>query len=349
MSVLKKIRIGLLSGTILLNVKPAAASSAVIPAPAIAIQNASAGMSSPIALQYKTNLWSPTWQTLGVFSGSTNLSFANPPAVFIRGVCTNPTVSVTLTWPASADPSVTGYKIYYGVASGAYTNALDVGLAATATVSNLSAGARYYFAATAYNSSGVESPYSIETNAAFQARFSLGIAGLRQAGGLTQIAVTQTAANAVAIPLPLPLVIAKTVTATVGNPVTLQFTTNLLSATWQPLGTFSGSTNLSFTNLPAIFIRGVCTNLTASATLAWQPSSDPTVMGYQLYYGTASRTYTGTVNVGPSTTAAVSNLVNGTTYYFAVTAYNSSGVQSPFSNEASGAFQAAFSLAIGSL
>jgi hypothetical protein len=347
MSVLKNIRIGLLSSTILLNVKPMVASAAVVQSPLIAIQNAMSGVNNAVTLQYKTNLSLPTWQTLGTFSGSTNLSFANPPAVFIRGVCTNPTVSVTLTWPASADPSVTGYKVYYGVASGTYTNALNVGPATTATVSNLSAGTRYYFAATAYNSSGVESLYSIETNAAFQAQFSLGIAGIHQMGGATQMTVTQAAANAVAIPLPL--VITKTVTATIGNPITLQFATNLLSPTWQPLGTFSGSTNLSFTNLPAVFIRGVCTNLTASAALAWQPSSDPTVMGYQLYYGTASRTYTGTVNVGPATTATVSNLTNGTTYYFAVTAYNSSGVQSPFSNEASGAFQADFSLAIGNL
>ena len=166
-------------------------------------------------------------------------------------------------------------------------------------------------------------------------------------GSVILLNVKLTTANTVAIPLPL--VITNTVTATISNPITLQYATNLVSPTWQALGTFSGSTNLSFTNLPAVFIRGVCTNLTASATLAWQPSSDPTVMGYQLYYGTASRTYTGTVNVGPATTATVSNLTNGTTYYFAVTAYNSSGVQSPFSNEASGAFQADFSLAIGNL
>src|SRR4051812_10468656 len=35
--------------------------------------------------------------------------------------------SVTVGWNASSDPSVTGYKIYYGSSSGAYTNAVAVG------------------------------------------------------------------------------------------------------------------------------------------------------------------------------------------------------------------------------
>jgi len=145
-----------------------------------------------------------------------------------------------------------------------------------------------------------------------------------------------------------PVVITKKVTAGITNFITLQFTTNLSFPTWQTLGTFSGSTNLPFTNLPAVFLRGVCSNLTASATLAWQPSTDPTVAGYKVYYGVASRTYTNTVDVGPANTATISNLVNGTTYYFAVTAYDSSRMQSLFSNEASGTFQSSFSLTIGS-
>ncbi|MGB7767632.1 MAG: fibronectin type III domain-containing protein [Verrucomicrobiia bacterium] len=144
-----------------------------------------------------------------------------------------------------------------------------------------------------------------------------------------------------------PMIITKNVTAGITNLITLQFTTNLSFSTWQTLGTFSGSTNLSFTNLPAVFIRGVCSNLTASAILAWQPSTDPAVVGYKLYYGVASHTYTYAVNVGPTTTATISNLAKGTTYYFAATAYDPSGMESPYSNEASGTFQPSFSLAIG--
>jgi fibronectin type 3 domain-containing protein len=41
------------------------------------------------------------------------------------------------------------------------------------------------------------------------------------------------------------------------------------------------------------------------------------------------------VDVGNVTAYAVTNLGVGTTYYFAVTAYNTSGVESSFSNEVS--------------
>lgn len=342
----KIVRIGLLSSAILLNLEPIAAHSAVIQSPTITIQKVTPDTNNPVTLQYKSNLSSPTWQTLRVFSGSIRLVFWNRPSGFFRGVCTNLTVSATLMWPASTDPSVTGYKVYYGTASGNYTHSIDVGLATSATISNLIAGTRYYFAAKAYNASGVESPPSNEINGAFQASFSLVPWRIRQVGLYTVLRITQAMPNVTTI-APLPYVITKRVTAGINHPVTLQFTTNLSFPNWHTLGTFSGSTNLSFTNLPAVFIRGYCSNLTASATLAWQPSSDPAVVGYKVYYGVASHDYTKTVNVGPATTATISNLVKGTTYYFAVTAYNSANVESSFSNEASGAFQPSFSITIG--
>ena len=74
---------------------------------------------------------------------------------------------------------------------------------------------------------------------------------------------------------------------------------------------------------------------TQSVTLAWNSSSDPTVVGYNIYYGGASRDYTNTLSAGNATNITVSGLVMGDTYYFAATTYNSSGVQSPFSSEVS--------------
>jgi len=72
--------------------------------------------------------------------------------------------SVTLAWNRSSDTNVAGYNIYYGGASGAYTNEISVGNATNATISGLVQGTVYYFAATTYAASGMESPFSSEVS-----------------------------------------------------------------------------------------------------------------------------------------------------------------------------------------
>ena len=73
--------------------------------------------------------------------------------------------SVNLSWNASVTPNVTGYRLYYGRASGAYDTVIDVGMSTTASVDgSLTVGATYFFAATAYNDFG-ESDYSNEASA----------------------------------------------------------------------------------------------------------------------------------------------------------------------------------------
>jgi len=57
-----------------------------------------------------------------------------------------------------------------------------------------------------------------------------------------------------------------------------------------------------------------------SVTLAWNANSETNLSGYRLYYGTSSRGYQ-TNGTTTNTTFTVTNLVNGTTYYFAVTAF----------------------------
>lgn len=77
------------------------------------------------------------------------------------------------------------------------------------------------------------------------------------------------------------------------------------------------------------------TAIAADVTLAWDPPLSADVTGYRLYLGTTSGVYNQTSDVGIETTTMVSNLILGTTYYFVVTAYNSSGLESPSSNEVS--------------
>lgn len=70
----------------------------------------------------------------------------------------------------------------------------------------------------------------------------------------------------------------------------------------------------------------------ASVTLAWDAPASGAVTGYKLHRGTVSKTYTTVTTVGGQPQTLVDNLVKGTRYYFAVTAYNSYG-ESDYSNE----------------
>ena len=73
----------------------------------------------------------------------------------------------------------------------------------------------------------------------------------------------------------------------------------------------------------------------STATLTWNPSTSTNLAGYKVYRGTASGGYSSSITVGNVTSYTVSNLGVGSTYYFAVTGYNTSGIESGFSNEVS--------------
>jgi len=79
-----------------------------------------------------------------------------------------PTGTAALSWTASPDANVTGYRVYYGTAPGAYSqprgSGLTTGNATSRTVSGLNPGTLYYFAVTALDSAGKESVYSNEAS-----------------------------------------------------------------------------------------------------------------------------------------------------------------------------------------
>ncbi len=72
-----------------------------------------------------------------------------------------------------------------------------------------------------------------------------------------------------------------------------------------------------------------------SVKLTWSPSRSSNITGYRLYYGTTSKVYTQKVSVGNTTTTSVSNLVDGKTYFFAVSACTATSSESTLSNEVS--------------
>jgi len=73
----------------------------------------------------------------------------------------------------------------------------------------------------------------------------------------------------------------------------------------------------------------------AQATLAWDPETVSGLAGYRVHYGTVSENYSFVVDAGNQTTATITGLTTGATYYFAATAYNTAGAESTYSNEVS--------------
>ena len=67
---------------------------------------------------------------------------------------------VTLAWDANSESDLGGYRVHYGTSSTSYSVHIDVNKATTYTVTGLTAGQTYYFAATAYDTSGNESGFS---------------------------------------------------------------------------------------------------------------------------------------------------------------------------------------------
>jgi hypothetical protein len=80
------------------------------------------------------------------------------------------------------------------------------------------------------------------------------------------------------------------------------------------------------TFLPACVLAG-------SATLNWQPNEESDLAGYRVYYGTVSRIYGPALNVSTVTDHSFNDLEEGVTYYFAVTAFDTSGNESGYSTE----------------
>lgn len=74
-----------------------------------------------------------------------------------------------------------------------------------------------------------------------------------------------------------------------------------------------------------------------TAMLSWDASGGPNLEGYKIYQAMTSGGYGAPITTLPMdvTSYTVTGLETDTTYFFSVTAYNSSGAESSFSNEVS--------------
>jgi hypothetical protein len=105
----------------------------------------------------------------------------------------------------------------------------------------------------------------------------------------------------------------------------------------------NGSSSSSIGPFTIVVNAPATTPTTGSATLSWIVPTENTdgtpitdLAGYHIYYGTSAGALTTTVTIAnpTETSYVVSGLAPGT-YYFAIVAYNSAGIDSPQSNTAS--------------
>ena len=97
----------------------------------------------------------------------------------------------------------------------------------------------------------------------------------------------------------------------------------------------SVSIPVSLTVAPTTTTGSSTSTSNTAASLTWDPITDTGIAGYNVYVGTAPGVYGAPINVGNVTSRIIDNLAVGSTYYFVVTAYNTSGVESIPSNEVS--------------
>lgn len=270
-----------------------------------------------------------------------------------------------LSWDPNdwnTDPDLAGYKVYYGTASGNYTNNVDIGLinpdsVPTYTVNNLTEGNTYYFTVTAYDTSGNESGFSNEVFKSIQSTTtdttSPIISAIQSLNiGSTSASINWTTDEPATSQVEYGTTTAYGSVATLNS--TLQTAHSQILSGLQPSTTYyyrvkstdiSGnqavSGNNSFlTNSSAdITPPGDIQDFTAlgndgKITLSWTNPSDSDFVGVHIIFrtdrfpndindGTLLGEFTGEPNVNVSTVHSV--LENGVTYYYAASSYDSQG------------------------
>jgi len=73
----------------------------------------------------------------------------------------------------------------------------------------------------------------------------------------------------------------------------------------------------------------------AALDVTWNANTESDLAGYRVYYGTAPGSYGAPIALGKVTAHQLTGLLSGTTYYVALTAFDTSGNESGFSAEVS--------------
>ncbi len=267
--------------------------------------------------------------------------------------------AIRLTWSVNLEPDLGGYKVYYGTSSRNYGAPIDVGNQTSYVLSGLTNGVTYYIAITAYDNSPNrnESGYSSEATAMPQAdlppQAPMGVTAVagNQVIDLAWQANTEpdlagyriyfgTSSGNYPYVLDVGNVVVYRLTS-LSNGITYYITI----AAYDLAGNKStGSAEISAvpTAGPDTIPPTVPQNLVASpgnvlVNLYWSANIDPDLASYKVYWGPSPGNYTRVVSGVLTPNYQVSGLANGVTYYFAVSAVDTSGNESSKSIERSAA------------
>lgn len=100
----------------------------------------------------------------------------------------------------------------------------------------------------------------------------------------------------------------------------------------------TGVSPLAFSATSSVSCIATFTAIPGVASLTWDPVASTILAGYRVYYGTSPGVYFQTIGQGlnaGTNTILVTGLTSGTGYYFAVTAYDTSNIETGYSNEVS--------------
>ena len=265
---------------------------------------------------------------------------------------------IKLAWDARPEP-VSGYRVYYGLSSGNYTENIDVGKATTYTLTGLQDGQTYYIAATAYNDLGesdysnevsgvpgpdneesptvtISSPTTGDTYATEEDTITLGGSAADNVGVTSVTWINDRGGSGT---------VSGTDSWTIPN-ISLQEGNNVITVTAHDAAGNTGSDTLTVTyTSPDFQPPTIPSNLLSSSVsstqinLTWTASTDDIgVAGYTIYRDGVQ------VDTSPSNSYSDTGLSPSTTYTYTVSAYDAAGNESNQSSSASATTPAALAV-----
>lgn len=263
---------------------------------------------------------------------------------------------INISWINNTEEDLAGYRIYYGISSGNYPNKIDVGNVTNYAVPDLKQGVSYFFVLTAYDIYNNESNYSNEISVtipvsdtippsapiisgysiqqkkvhlSWQGNNEPDLSGYKVYYGLSSKNYSES--------------------IDVGK-ATSYTTTDLLAGEvyFFAVTAYDTANNESeFSTEISVSIPTEDSTPPQSPTISklelkqrkviiyWNGITEPDLKGYKVYYGMSSRNYDVVIDVANVTNYTTPNLSEGVMYFFAVTAYDTAGNESEFSNEMS--------------